>query len=377
MEKRFFLGAIVLAAMLFGILFLTVDEPEMENSAVSAEDNATHATVAQHVVSNAQNATVDTTSVHRVSAEMAQNVLKQDANGTTSAEDKMQQVDKIEKAPPAFGFIGDGEHLQIVGLMSDADREGALKKYLNHLCQMRQCSVDVGYQHDIIEAPWQEAIVQLLKLFDAGKVENGSLFIEANSIKIEGKVAQVKEAIEIQKIFNQLGSEGLRVENRLAMAEGIPQMKSQADAVPERNETSAPTVAVMPEKEKTSTPVQQKEVAEKSAAEKKVEKKTEPVAPEKVSKIKKQPAPKSASKPQKRIVVKKSVQKKARQHKPKKREVRKKVVRSVATEDIVAPSHMETAWDVEKKINSIGGNHQVPASGKDTIVAEPKMEVMK
>jgi len=28
MEKRFFLGAILLAALLFGILFLTIDRPE-------------------------------------------------------------------------------------------------------------------------------------------------------------------------------------------------------------------------------------------------------------------------------------------------------------------------------------------------------------
>jgi hypothetical protein len=373
MEKKVFFGAILLAALLFGILFLTIDRPEEVQTAPKAAQ-----TVSEKIDQSVQTASSEASEIDNRAMQV------NSAQETEENSGKRQQVDKIEKAPPAFGYMGKGARLQIVGLMSKEDSKGPLKSYLDSLCQKLQCSVDVGYQRDITEAPWQEDVVMLLKLFASDGVEDGSLFIEANSIKIEGNVAEVKEAVEVQKILNRLAGEGLKVENYIKMSEDVAREVKEVAAkssVPEKNNT-APEVTkqnittAVPSKKSETKPadVVKKEpqiigkvpVKKVQKMVKKTENGAQKVQNESHAEVHKEKKPASSKKIAKKI--KKSP-------KPKRSKIRRK-----PQKDIVAHSYMETSFDLTERIKAKTADaikERKSSEAKEDIVAKPKLHILK
>lgn len=406
MEKRVFFGAIILAAMLFGILFLTIDQPEGEKAATrnAAEGVPDEAHRPSSTAASGEGADA---SEQEKSAAMAATAQKRDeVSGETV------YADKIEKAPPAFGFMGQGAQLQIVGLMSREDSQGALKRYLESLCREFQCSVDVGYQPDISEAPWQQDVVALLKLFVSEGIENGSLFIEANRLKIEGSVAEVKEAVEVQKIVNRLSSEGLKVENHIVMSEDVTRemkqivakssvttvhkgatleksdekqvaeksdVSEQNSSVAERSQGEMATASpgplpVMKKEPQTAEKVPVKKVEQTVKKTEKTVKKTEKSVQKvrKASHVEVAKGTKAVSSP--KVAKKQRTKKSKKRAKP----VHAKHVRK-PQRDIIAPSYMETTFDLTEKIQSDTPDtekRQRP-KGKEDIVAKPKLQILK
>lgn len=114
---------------------------------------------------------------------------------------------------PAFGFISTVKANQIVAIMSDNDENGSLLKTIEEICSNQECIKDIQYTSDVIDSTWQEPISELLKLMTKNKIKDGSIFIERNTVKIEGSVDNLKVSKEFEKIITQIEAGNLKIEN--------------------------------------------------------------------------------------------------------------------------------------------------------------------
>ena len=375
MGKTLLVVSVIIVTILFGMIFWKVTEAEqVQNPAPSAVPKA-------RAVKHPATA---------VSPEVKTTTVSQKEEVNRSVEKPEQIVEQI--APPAFGFLPRGDSLQVVGLLSEHDRGGLLMEYIDQLCQSRSCAVDVDYQADIIDAKWQKDIVEILKLFQEGGIENGSFFIEANRIKLEGVAIDEKSAVALEHYFSNLKETGMGVENHIAIDAFIK--KSAPTEVEQAAQKAEPTVAQKRVETKEETGDIAEQMQSVASDMRKTSKNDEnvsgvtkedetslPLAHAAVQAENKKavlvPDEANRSKPvqkkevKKRLpkVVKKSVAKKVRVKKV--RTTPKKPIR-----DIIAPSHMETSVDINRKISKNRMHTERSPKQRDDIVAESKLEIL-
>jgi hypothetical protein len=144
----------------------------------------------------------------------------------------IEEDDAIQNAnerisTPAFGFMAGINKNQIVALMSDNDENGSLSKQIEKLCEKKQCSKDMRYENDIIDASWQEDTAQIIELLTDGSIDKGSLFIEGNVLKLEGIVKSQKAQDRLNDILNSVKNDTFKVENYLKLSENIQKRDSK------------------------------------------------------------------------------------------------------------------------------------------------------
>jgi hypothetical protein len=404
MDKKLFIASVILVTLLFGLIFWKVNETErlQPNDKDSRNAAIKEATVIEQKVVAAKR--------------QEETILPESESKPERAEQKQLQPQQAEVevteqiAPPAFGFLPRGETVQVVGLLSVHDKNGSLIAYIDQLCKSRACERDISYQADILDAKWQESIVAILKLFQEGGVKNGSFFIEANRIKLEGEATDEKSALALQNAFASLKAGGMDVENHIAIdtflkkaQEKLAQQPTQKDrkSVIAQSKTAEKNVTDMAEKGEatllkkrieTETTQKQLEVKreEKIVSEVKKEEKPqvevetkEAPAVENIKTV--TPAvrkPKSIVKAveKKRRETSKAVKKhivKKRAIKTKKAKTELKRVKRVA-EDIIAPSYMETSIDLNRKMakDRVYTHAESREKKRDDLVAEPKLEIL-
>ncbi len=118
----------------------------------------------------------------------------------------VKTIANVEKSDPAFGMIID-KNITIVGMFSPVSVSGRLINYINQLCEHNQCDNDIRYSKDIKDINWQNDMVDLIKLLREAKIEQASIFVNSNTLKIEGDLASIDN--NIQAITKKLKSDGL------------------------------------------------------------------------------------------------------------------------------------------------------------------------
>ena len=245
--------------------------------------------------------------------------------------------DKIERlSTPAFGFMA-GEKNQIVALMSNNDKDSELSKRIEALCKKRECSKDMRYEKDIKDAVWQNEIVKIIELLTDGSIESGSLFIESNVLKIEGKVKDEKAQQRLNDILNSVKSDTFKVENHLRFSGIVEKKKPEVKAeLPKKEATPINVEPVV----KNIEPVKKEIIVEKVEPEiiKEVvieEKKIIPV----VKKATPKPIKKVVSKP---VAVPVPVMETTLDAEARVRAILGEIKESKAVVGVVAEPHMET-----------------------------------
>jgi len=277
---------------------------------------------------------------------------------------KEEEIEVINErvATPAFGFMAGAKKNQIVALMSDHDENGTLSKYIEELCQKSECSKDLRYENDIIDAKWQEGVGKIIGLLTDGSIENGSLFIEGEVLKLEGTITSNEAQDMLNAILDSVKSDTFKIENHSKLTANL--LKNDNSKVNTVEQIVKKDLTVKEEKiEKAES------TKETNSSKQEVTQTLETVKPDispkrvEVSKkeIKKQTIKKS--KP-----IKKSKTKSKRTvHKP----VTKKV-RSSEPEILPEPI-METTMDLEEHITAEHSiNAEIHAKG---LVAKPYMEI--
>jgi hypothetical protein len=235
-------------------------------------------------------------------------------------EEKKEKVVEVKNATeristPAFGFMASPSKYQIVALLSDNDEGGKLAKQIDELCKKTECSKDIRFEKDIKDASWQEGVGKIVTLLADGKsIDGGSLFIESNVLKLEGKVTSQQAQDDLTSILDSLKSDTFKVENHFKLS---PEATKKEE--PKEEEAK-----VVKEPTPAPTPVKKEEV--------------KPVVVTK---------PVSTPKPQ--------------------------VIQPVEAEVIVAEPVMETTLDAEARVRAILDDikNNAPETG---IVAQPHME---
>lgn len=346
---------VVVVAFLFAYIIWEIDKAETEDAQVVN-------TGVQRPASVTDNRTASTPDPVQPHA---------DQSHVASQSGGDQVVERI--TPAAFGYMERGERVQVVGVMSDLDRNGTLMRYIDDFCKERGCDVDVGYQNDVVEAVWQSDLEALLKLMARGAVTNGAIFVEADTIKIEGEVEGEADAEALRKIVAALAADGLKVQNRIALPDATKGTK-------EHNETAAGSMqkesiphaaAPTPVKEEPKQAVSE---IQKPTTAKETNTTEATVAAPAAAKVNTHAAHTAGAhrlsspkvQKQKKVVRKRHVVKKA----PK-----------APIKDIIAPSYMETTEDLHRKIvvkNRSTQERPEPKRTKDDdIVAKPKMEILR
>lgn len=136
-------------------------------------------------------------------------------------------------ASPAFGFMS-GKKNQIVALMSDHDENGTLSQYIEQLCKNETCNQDLRFQNDIKDAAWQKGVSELIEILKDNQIENGSLFIESNVLKIEGLVKDYETKIAIDNILHILEPD-LKIEQYITLSEAAQQAADEAASTSSTN----------------------------------------------------------------------------------------------------------------------------------------------
>lgn len=161
---------------------------------------------------------------------------------------------------PAFGFMAGENKNQIVALMSDNDENGSLVKQMEALCKKRECSKDMRYENDIMDASWQKEAIEIIELLTDGSIENGSLFIEGNVLKLEGTIKSQKTQDVLNDILNAAKSDTFKIENYTKLSEQetlknseIKKVETKKEVVAKKVEKVKPVPVV--EKEAVSIPV--------------------------------------------------------------------------------------------------------------------------
>jgi hypothetical protein len=130
---------------------------------------------------------------------------------TPAASETSTQVGVSDRTPAAFGFMT-GSKNQVVGLMSLSDKDGKLAKKVESLCGENNCNKDMRFEKDILEASWQDETVQIVELLTNGGIENGSLFIEDNVLKLEGTVKDKKTESVLASILKSAENKAFKIE---------------------------------------------------------------------------------------------------------------------------------------------------------------------
>jgi hypothetical protein len=102
---------------------------------------------------------------------------------------------------PAFGFILIKESKQIAAVMSDEDKNGELAQYIDKLCEEQECIKDIKYNSDTKSANWQKETIGIIKLLTDGSINNGSIFIDGNTLKITGNINNQNKKQALDKIL--------------------------------------------------------------------------------------------------------------------------------------------------------------------------------
>ena len=340
--------------------------------------------------SDADNATK---TLQNVEVAASRNVSEEQAGADTPK--GLEEIEEVEKAPVTFGYITHGDKIQIVGLMSHHDETGALKGYIDRLCQERDCSVEIDYQDNILDAPWQKSIVELFGLMQSDDFTKGAFFIEAGHITLEGQVEDEWMKKRVVDILDRLHKEGLEIapsalvdslhtattqeQNSTAMRIVQSTVKETNQIDIEQNSTEIEQIAKDMET-KNSAETEQNSTESQIAAENIIVPVPLKSADTNLSSEKEQPSPKPEQMQSKReeIIPAHIVKPKEPKHRPKvvrKSHKNKRVkARKKYHKDIIAPSYMETTIDLERKIKSRIG---IKGSRKDDMIAEPKMTIMK
>jgi hypothetical protein len=344
MGKKFLIASVIIVAILFGAIFWKVNESDQIDDTYKNVSKTELASIDKKVETDKTVPIVPPTKAQK------QNL---------SELDTLQAVEQI--VPAAFGFLQQKETLQVVGLLSKNDKTGSLMAYIDQLCQKRTCSVDVSYRADIIDADWQEDVVGILKLFIEEGVSHGSLFIQANSISLEGNVTDANSTFALQTYLAHLEKEGLKVHDH-----------STGNTI-----TAEPEAKTYVEETNATVPLK-KEMKINSDLER------EDISAVKPALKLENRQPKQKSTPSE-VQGKKFVQKKIPKKKIKKLHLKKnrlkkvRVVRQKSEEDIIAPSYMETSIDLERKIKSKIDRKQksMDSLEDEDIVAKPHLEILR
>ena len=343
MGKRIFAAVIVLITILAGLIYF-------EDKYAGVKTAPTDGAVSQSVTSDADNATKTLRSVEvAASARVSEEKISADSR---------QEAEEVEKAPVTFGYIAHGEKIQIVGLMSRQDETGVLKGYLDRLSQERNCSVEVDYRDNIMDAPWQRSLLDLFELMQSGDFDDGALFIEAGHITLEGQVQKEDTKKRIADILNQLHEKGLEIVPS-ALVKSLHHTKSHKQNSTAMQRASENNISL---KSKESN----------------------------LSSIKKENSPQSQHHQRKsgEVILFHKAKKKEQSHKPKVATIRsmKKSVqrRKKHQQDIIVPSYMETTIDLERKVKSrkiVEDESEIVVFEEDKtpddMIAKPKFQIMK
>jgi hypothetical protein len=269
-------------------------------------------------------------------------------------EEKIVQNINERISIPAFGFMS-GDKNQIVALMSDNDENGLLAKHIEELCKKKECSKDMRYEKDIIDAPWQKESMEIIDLLLDGSIDNGSLFIEGNVLKLEGTVKDKKTEDTLTAILDATKSDTFKVENYIKFSS-----KTIKNSEVKTKEVEPVETKPNPKVEKvTSTP------APITTIEDAVIDTTPEVVPETIVENTTDEV-KPAVKDLPTAIIKKATSKS---------KTKNKVVRTktVPKKDVIAAPVMETTLDAEERVRKILDEikSSKPAVG---VVAKPYME---
>jgi len=260
----------------------------------------------------------------------AATTMAEEAVALALEEDKKEEVVEVKNATeristPAFGFMASPSKYQIVALLSDNDEGGKLVKQIDELCKKTECSKDIRFEKDIKDASWQEGVGKIVTLLADGKsIDGGSLFIESNVLKLEGKVTSQQAQDDLTSILDSLKSDTFKVENHFKLSPEATKKEEPKEEEVKKEEPKKEEAKVVKEPTPAPTPVKKEEV--------------KPVVVTK---------PVSTPKPQ--------------------------VIQPVEAEVIVAEPVMETTLDAEARVRAILDDikNNAPETG---IVAQPHME---
>jgi len=378
MEKKVLIVATILVAVLFGLMFQEVWQaervPDVTQSAIRPVP-VTHAKPALDTLDGLEEGSSSKTTDNHQSDTDSSDATE---TKTVAKTDESTPV-IVEKAPPVFGMMQSSKTTQIVGLLSSTDQNGTLGRFLNRFCQTHRCKSDLDYQNSIESAPWQKDVVSLVRLIAEGKLADGSLFIENNTIKIEGNATNADAVVQLQTLFASLERHGLKLLPSPKLAQSLktkrtPKTETKQADLPVKEDAQSTVTAAHTETEKLKktdhektahplhTPVQ-------SVAKKRHSKPSDAVSDKKVS----------------HPNTKKSIAKKRKVQKRKVHQVKRK---PKAAHDIIAPSYMETAYDLQKKIEAKRAHTYEAQTGEeevvfeedkkpDEMIAKPKFEILQ
>ncbi len=381
--KRIIIGLMLLVLLvLFGsVMWLTFSEPDeliQQKAATVQPPHKKHETVKKEVKERQKPSLVEE------GAQVQERRTEEgETNETaTAAEADSEHEKPVERiVPPAFGILVQHGNIQIAGALADRDRNGTLVRYIEHICKARSCMEDITYHKDVIVARWQEEIVTLLKELGGEKMEDLSLFIENNSIKLQGAAVSAKDTQALQRLLTRLQSMNVKVaspavtekkrEEGIDTKSGTARNRDSATpatqvaaeehngtaVVPKQDNTAVHEVTGEEQREKESDSRQQ--AAERAAqpdgvaVENKKESGTTPerAQPDHNAVSETVPHPVTEAAPQRETADKRVQQK--RRHVTKKvlkREKRRKkrtIHPKEKVKDIIAPSRLETPWGVE------------------------------
>jgi len=351
MGKRILAAVSVLIAILAGLIYF-------EGKYAGVKSDTTDTVASQHVTAPVTSGADHATKTLR-SVEVAASAKVSEEKVAADTPKETEEVEEVEKAPVTFGYIAHGDKIQIVGLMSRQDETGVLKGYLDRLCQKRNCSVEVDYQDNIMDAPWQRSLVDLFGLMQSDDFENGALFIELGHITLEGQVRKEDTKKRIADILNQLHKKGLEIVPS-ALVKSLRHTKSH-----EQNSTVTHALS-------------ENNISLKSDE-------------ANLSSAKKETFPQSQHHRRKsgEVILFHKAKKKEQSHKPKvaeKRSMKKSIQRRKKYQkDIIAPSYMETTIDLERKVKSrkkvVEDESEIVVfeedKNPDDMIAKPKFQIMK
>lgn len=147
---------------------------------------------------------------------------------------------------PAFGFMSSKNKNQIVALMSDNEKDGELAKYIKWLCAKKECAKDIRFENNIMDSSWQKGAVKIIELFEDDRISGGSLFIESNTLKIEGRVNSQEAKNRLDAILKSLKSANLKIQSYTKLAdfkkEQIKSEKVEPKKEPKVEASKAPKV---------------------------------------------------------------------------------------------------------------------------------------
>jgi outer membrane protein OmpA-like peptidoglycan-associated protein len=135
-----------------------------------------------------------------------------------------------ETKSPSFAYVS-GEKVKIAGFLSTKDKDAKVMKQIDALCQGSDCIKEIKFFDEVSPFSLGEETFALIDFSKKEKIKDFALYLDQESLKIEGELNTQAQKEHIQPLINSFAKHGYTLSDIMTIKKPIPVVKKEETKV--------------------------------------------------------------------------------------------------------------------------------------------------